>query len=121
MEDNKLELKTCPFCGQMCMTEPGVDIREACQCEGANRWRANRDRKIRLCSAIDKLFGPGCEKYSPEFNPLSEEELADLHTIAEMVAFERIGPVQAIVMDGSKILIGEKVRRTMAVKQEEAQ
>lgn len=121
MEDKKLVLKACPFCGQMCMAGPEDDLRKVCKCEGATHWRLQCEHRDRLYSAIDKLFGDDCRTYSPEYQPLSEEELADLHSIAEMVAFGRIGTVSAVVHDGSKIVIGEKVRRTLVVKQEEAQ
>lgn len=70
---NDIQMKTCPFCGQFAMLAPDIDPRDACTCDGAQRWRARCRVYEARVSAMEKLCGKECEKISAHYHPVGEE------------------------------------------------
>ena len=100
----------CPFCGQAVMGEGNPE--EICPCRRAVRFQ-------KMARAIENYCGEKCGKFSREFQPCTEEQIAGLRGLASFICAEEYMSAAVSLPDGSKVLLGSKVARALNVKREE--
>ena len=102
--------KGCPFCGQAVMGEGNPE--EICTCRRAVRFQ-------KMARAIENYCGEKCGKFSREFQPCTEEQIAGMRGLASFICAEEYMSASVSLPDGSKVLLGSKVARALNVKREE--
>ena len=100
----------CPFCGQAVMGEGNPE--EICSCRRAVRFQ-------KMARAIENYCGEKCGKFSREFQPCTEEQIAGMRGLASFICAEEYLSASVSLPDGSKVLLGSKVARALNVKREE--
>lgn len=116
MNENGLEMKVCPFCGQYRMTDPSDDIREKCECDGAKEYQRRVAAFLAKKEAIRFFCGEDCGKMNSRFEVLGDETIALLCDIARGVCFDQIGKVSVTLPDESTLAItGKSVKRTAKI------
>lgn len=100
----------CPFCGQAVMGEGNPE--EICTCRDAVRYQ-------KMIRTIDNYCGAKCQRYSKEFRPCTEEQIAGMRGLASFICAEEYTSASVSLPDGSKVHLGSKVARALNVKREE--
>jgi hypothetical protein len=115
--NEKLEEKTCPYCGQVVIAEEGVDPRRRCRCAEAVRYSANAEILEDMEDQLDELFAEGCDENSPVFIPIDRNTYAVLHNLILLESAGLIEKASVTMPDGSVFSAkGHIVNRKITVK-----
>lgn len=113
---NEIQMKTCPFCGQLAMLEPDVDPRDVCNCDAAVSYREDCQVFAVRTAALEKLCGEDAGKISAYYHPVGDETFALLKEILRGVVFDKIGKTVIALKDNTALTISTKgVRRVAKV------
>jgi hypothetical protein len=96
----------------------GGDIRGACTCWNAVRWREKESTYEKMILAICRLFGENCREIEPSWNPVEEEVYTMLCETAEKVVF--VDGLEAVTMkladSSTAVITYGQIERRMSIR-----
>ena len=101
----ELEVKECPYCGNMVMAGEGEEAEDVCTCAEAERRRDLKLRYDKLLSAAKNCLGEECGEKYPSLKPVSEAELNAVREIIGMLCSELISSASLGLIDGNLVSV----------------
>lgn len=99
------ESRSCPYCGQQLITDD--DPRLVCACKPARKYR-------KILTALDMQ-----SSFAEPMRPIDDNVLNVLHQCADLICDHLVDGITAKLADGTTVVIGAKVLRSVRLKVEE--